>query len=78
MEDSYSILARHYDSLMADIDYASYAGFYEKIIERKVNLFKVIASNKTGILTPEPNISFEIYLNDCNLNHNGYICAEMT
>lgn len=33
MEDSYSILARHYDSLMADIDYASYAGFYEKIIE---------------------------------------------
>ena len=31
MEDSYSILARHYDSLMADIDYASYAGFYEKI-----------------------------------------------
>ena len=34
MEDSYSILARHYDSLMADIDYASYAGFYEKIIEK--------------------------------------------
>lgn len=45
-----------------------YIDVYEKIIERKVNLFKVIASNKTGILTPEPNISFEIYLNDCNLN----------
>ena len=34
MEDSYSILARHYDSLMADVDYASYADFYERIIEK--------------------------------------------
>lgn len=34
MEDSYSILARHYDSLMADTDYVSYADFYEKIIEK--------------------------------------------
>lgn len=30
MEDSYSVLARHYDSLMADTDYAGYADFYEK------------------------------------------------
>ena len=29
MEDSYSVLARHYDSLMADTDYAGYADFYE-------------------------------------------------
>ncbi len=34
MEDSYSILARHYDSLMADTDYVSYADFYERIIEK--------------------------------------------
>lgn len=34
---------------------------YEEIIKRKVEIFKVFASNTTGILTPEPNISFEIY-----------------
>ena len=34
MEDSYSVLARHYDSLMADTDYAGYADFYERIIEK--------------------------------------------
>lgn len=34
MEDSYSVLARHYDSLMDEIDYAGYADFYDKIIEK--------------------------------------------
>lgn len=34
MEDSYSVLARHYDSLMVDTDYAGYADFYERIIEK--------------------------------------------
>lgn len=42
-----------------------YIDVYEKVIKSKVNIFKVIASNKTGILTPEPNITFEIYLNNC-------------
>ena len=44
MEDSYSILARHYDSLMADIDYALYAGFYEKIIDIINNNCNIILS----------------------------------
>ena len=34
---------------------------YEEVIKRKVEIFKVFASNMTGILTPEPNIIFEIY-----------------
>lgn len=44
---------------------------YEKVIERKVNIFKVLGSNKTGILTPEADISFEIYLKDCNNNQSA-------
>lgn len=35
---------------------------YEKIIERDVEIFKVYASGETGILTPEPNVTFDIYL----------------
>lgn len=34
---------------------------YEEVIKRKVELFKVLATNTTGILTPESNITFEIY-----------------
>lgn len=43
---------------------------YEKVIERKVKIFKVLGSNKTGVLTPEPNINFEIYLKNCNNNQS--------
>lgn len=43
---------------------------YEKVIERKVKIFKVLGSNKTGVLTPEPNINFEIYLKNCNSNQS--------
>ena len=34
---------------------------YEDVIKRKVDIFKVYASDETGILTGEPNIDFEIY-----------------
>lgn len=40
---------------------------YEEVIKRKVEIFKVLASNTTGELTPEPNISFEIYDKDNTL-----------
>lgn len=40
---------------------------YEEVIKRKVEIFKVFASNTTGILTPETNISFEIYDKNNNL-----------
>lgn len=40
---------------------------YEEVIKRKVEIFKVFASNTTGILTPEANISFEIYNKDNKL-----------
>lgn len=43
---------------------------YEKVIERKVKIFKVLGSNKTGVLIPEPNINFEIYLKNCNSNQS--------
>lgn len=34
----------------------------EKVMKRGVEVFKVFASGETGILTPEPNITFDIYL----------------
>lgn len=34
---------------------------YEEVIKRKVEIFKVFAKSTTGELTPEPNISFEVY-----------------
>lgn len=34
---------------------------YEQVIKRQVDLFKVYASDKTGILVGEANIEFEIY-----------------
>lgn len=39
---------------------------YEKVKETNLTLFKVFANSKTGILTPEPNVTFEVYLNNCN------------
>lgn len=38
----------------------------EQIIKRDIKLFKVFASNETGILTEEPNINFDIYLKSSN------------
>ena len=35
---------------------------YEKVIERHFDLFKVFATDKTGFLIGEPNVSFDIYL----------------
>lgn len=40
---------------------------YEKVIKRKIELFKVYASDKTGILVGEANIKFDIYNKDGNL-----------
>jgi hypothetical protein len=34
---------------------------YEQVIKRKVEIFKVLASNATGELSPEKNVTFEIY-----------------
>lgn len=34
---------------------------YEKVISRSYDITKVYASNKTGIMTPEPNVEFGIY-----------------
>ena len=39
----------------------------EKVIERKYNIIKVFASNKTQIMTPEPNVEFGIYDRNNNL-----------
>ena len=38
---------------------------YEKVIDSNLTIFKVYASDKTGVLTPEPNITFDIYLKSC-------------
>ena len=38
---------------------------YEKVKETDLTIFKVFANSKTGILTPEPNVTFEIFLNNC-------------
>ena len=47
------------DNLLESID------VYEKVKDTNLTVFKVFANANTGILTPEPNVSFEIYLNDC-------------
>lgn len=39
---------------------------YEKVIEAKVDMFKVYADSRTTILTAEPNITFEFYLKSNN------------
>lgn len=46
---------------------------YEKVKETNLTLFKVFANSKTGILTPESNVTFEIYLNNCNSNTGNLI-----
>ncbi|MFR5856824.1 MAG: SpaA isopeptide-forming pilin-related protein, partial [Bacilli bacterium] len=51
----------------------------EKVIKRDIELFKVFASNETGFLIGEPNITFDIYLKSTNekvisitTDYNGY------
>ncbi len=39
---------------------------YEKVIEKKIEFYKVINNGKTGILTSEPNVTFEFYLKSSN------------
>ena len=39
---------------------------YEKVIERHFEIFKVFASDKTGFLTGEENVTFDIYLKSSN------------
>lgn len=51
---------------------------YEDIIERKVDIFKTFASDKTGLLTSEEGVSFEIYdknkalVKTITTDENGY------
>lgn len=51
---------------------------YEEVIKRNVEIYKVFASDKTGELTGEPNITFEIYnnknilVNKITTDSNGY------
>lgn len=39
---------------------------YEKVIKVDIDLFKVFANAFTGMLKGEPNITFDIYLKNCN------------
>ena len=39
---------------------------YEKVIEKKIEFYKVINNGKTGIMTAEPNVTFEFYLKSSN------------
>ena len=48
------------DNLLANVE------VYERVIKADFTLFKTFASGTTGILKGEPNITFNIYLNDCN------------
>lgn len=38
----------------------------EKVIERKLEIFKVFANGSTGMLTGEPNVKYDIYLKSSN------------
>lgn len=48
------------DNLITEVD------VYEKVIDANVIIFKTFANGSTGILKGEPNVTFEIYLNNCN------------
>ena len=56
---------------------------YEEVIKRKIELFKVLASNAAGELTPESNITFEIYnknkvlINKITIDPNGHANIEL-
>ena len=56
---------------------------YEEVIKRKIELFKVLASNAAGELTPESNITFEIYnknkvlINKITTDTNGHANIEL-
>ncbi len=57
---------------------------YEKVIEKDVNIFKVFATDKTGFLTGEPNIKFDIYLKSSGkkvtsitTNEKGFATAKL-
>lgn len=57
---------------------------YEKVIERDVNIFKVFATDKTGFLTGEPNVKFDIYLKSSGkkvtsitTNEKGFATAKL-
>lgn len=58
------------DDLEVNID------VYEKVVEQKLNIFKVYASNETGFLTPEPNVQFDIYLKSTGELYTSIITDE--
>lgn len=43
----------------------------EKVIEKEFKIFKVLDSGETEILTPEPNVKFDIYLKSTNQKINS-------
>ena len=56
----------------------------EKVIERDLKIFKVYASDETGFLTGEPNVTFDIYLKSTGekvtsitTDENGYVTATL-
>ena len=56
----------------------------EKVIERDLKIFKVYASDETGFLTGEPNVTFDIYLKSTGekvtsitTDENGYATATL-
>lgn len=56
----------------------------EKVIERDFQIFKVYANDSTGIMTGEPNATFEIYLKSSNqlyktitTNKKGFATAKL-
>ena len=56
----------------------------EKVIERDLKIFKVYASDETGFLTGEPNVTFDIYLKSSGekvtsitTDENGYATATL-
>lgn len=66
------------DDLYPEVDVS------EKVIERNLKIFKVFASDQTGFLTGEPNVTFDIYLKSSGekvtsitTDENGYATATL-
>lgn len=63
----YMIDDKKYDVLISENNLDINLNLYEEVIKRKIDLFKVLSSDKTGIMTSEKNITFEIYDKNNNL-----------
>ncbi len=61
----YMLDKNKYSFVLSESNILASLEVYEKVKETNLTIFKVFANSNSGILIPEPNVTFEIYLNNC-------------